>query len=87
LGQSSATLASFAGSLQASRQAYGSNIGWTFSRNGQRGKHNNSDGTHNVLKTRVADLADLSDRWDKQPQIPDKELPHPKTDLRITPRP
>jgi hypothetical protein len=40
-----------------------------------------------ILKARVADLADLSRRWDAQPQIPDKKLPHPKTDLRITPRP
>jgi predicted acylesterase/phospholipase RssA len=40
-----------------------------------------------TLKTRVADLAGLSSRWDAQPEIPDAELPHPKTDLRITPRP
>lgn len=40
-----------------------------------------------TLKTRVADLAELSRRWDTQPQIPDTDLPHPKTDLRITPRP
>jgi hypothetical protein len=40
-----------------------------------------------TLKTRVADLAELSRRWEDQLQIPDKELPHPKTDLRITPRP
>jgi hypothetical protein len=40
-----------------------------------------------TLKTRVADLAELSRRWQAQLQIPDKELPHPKTDLRITPRP
>ena len=36
---------------------------------------------------RVADLAELSRRWDAQPEIPDTDLPHPKTDLRITPRP
>jgi hypothetical protein len=40
-----------------------------------------------ILKTRVADLAELSRRWEAQLQIPDAELPHPKTDLRITPRP
>jgi hypothetical protein len=40
-----------------------------------------------TLKTRVADLAELSRRWETQLQIPDAELPHPKTDLRITPRP
>ncbi len=40
-----------------------------------------------TLKVRVADLAELSRRWDAQLQIPDAELPHPKTDLRITPRP
>jgi predicted acylesterase/phospholipase RssA len=40
-----------------------------------------------TLKTRVADLAELSRRWEAQVQIPDAELPHPKTDLRITPRP
>jgi hypothetical protein len=40
-----------------------------------------------TLKARVADLAELSRRWEAQLQIPDAELPHPKTDLRITPRP
>ena len=40
-----------------------------------------------TLKTRVADLAELSRRWKAQVQIPDEDLPHPKTDLRITPRP
>ena len=40
-----------------------------------------------TLKSRVADLADLSRRWEAQLQIPDEELPHPKTDLRISPRP
>jgi Patatin-like phospholipase len=40
-----------------------------------------------TLKTRVADLAELSRRWEAQLQIPDTELPRPKTDLRITPRP
>jgi predicted acylesterase/phospholipase RssA len=40
-----------------------------------------------TLKTRLADLAELSRRWEAQLQIPDAELPHPKTDLRITPRP
>jgi hypothetical protein len=40
-----------------------------------------------TLKTRVADLAELSRRWEAQLQIPDAELPHPKTDLRITPQP
>jgi hypothetical protein len=40
-----------------------------------------------TLKTRVADLAELSRRWEAQVQIPDADLPHPKTDLRITPRP
>lgn len=40
-----------------------------------------------TLKTRVADLAELSRGWEAQVQIPDAELPHPKTDLRITPRP
>lgn len=40
-----------------------------------------------TLKSRVADLAELSRRWQAQVQIPDAELPHPKTDLRITPRP
>jgi predicted acylesterase/phospholipase RssA len=40
-----------------------------------------------TLKTRAADLAELSRRWEAQLQIPDAELPHPKTDLRITPRP
>ena len=40
-----------------------------------------------ILKTRAADLAELSRRWEAQLQVPDAELPHPKTDLRITPRP
>jgi predicted acylesterase/phospholipase RssA len=40
-----------------------------------------------TLKTRAADLAELSRRWEAQLQIPDAELPHPKTDLRITPQP
>ena len=40
-----------------------------------------------ILKARVADLAELSRRWQAERQIPDAELPHPKTDLRITPRP
>jgi hypothetical protein len=40
-----------------------------------------------TLKSRAADLAELSRRWEAQLQIPDAELPHPKTDLRITPRP
>jgi hypothetical protein len=40
-----------------------------------------------TLKSRVADLAELSRRWEAQLQIPDAELPHPKTDLRISPRP
>jgi predicted acylesterase/phospholipase RssA len=40
-----------------------------------------------TLKSRVLDLAELSRRWEAQLQIPDAELPHPKTDLRITPRP
>jgi hypothetical protein len=40
-----------------------------------------------TLKTRAADLAELSRRWEAQLQVPDAELPHPKTDLRITPRP
>jgi hypothetical protein len=40
-----------------------------------------------LLKARVADLAELSRRWEAQVQIPDEDLPHPKTDLRITPRP
>ena len=40
-----------------------------------------------TLRSRAADLAELSRRWEAQVQIPDAELPHPKTDLRITPRP
>jgi hypothetical protein len=40
-----------------------------------------------TLKSRAADLAELSRRWEAQLQIPDAELPHPKTDLQITPRP
>ena len=40
-----------------------------------------------TLKSRVADLDKLSRSWEAQVQIPDAELPHPKTDLRITPRP
>ncbi len=40
-----------------------------------------------TLKVRVADLAALSARWRAQTKIPDSDLPHPKTDLRITPRP
>jgi hypothetical protein len=40
-----------------------------------------------TLKSRAADLAELSRRWEAELQIPDAELPHPKTDLRITPRP
>ena len=40
-----------------------------------------------TLKSRVADLEKLSRSWQAQQQIPDAELPHPKTDLRITPRP
>jgi hypothetical protein len=40
-----------------------------------------------TLRSRAADLAELSHSWEAQLQIPDAELPHPKTDLRITPRP
>ena len=40
-----------------------------------------------TLRVRVGELAELSHRWDAQVQIPDADLPHPKTDLRITPRP
>jgi len=40
-----------------------------------------------TLKTRAADLAELSRRWQAQLQIPNVELPHPRTDLRIAPRP
>jgi hypothetical protein len=40
-----------------------------------------------LIRARAADLAKLGDEWRKQPKIPEKKLPHPKTDLRITPKP
>jgi predicted acylesterase/phospholipase RssA len=39
-----------------------------------------------TLRERAVALSDLADRWNSQPPIPDKILPHPKTELRITPR-
>lgn len=38
------------------------------------------------LRSRAASLADLATTWSGQPPIPDEELPHPKTDMRITPK-
>jgi hypothetical protein len=38
------------------------------------------------LRSRASSLADLATAWSGQPQIPDADLPHPKTDMRITPK-
>jgi len=40
-----------------------------------------------LLRARVEELAKLARHWDAQPDLPDEKLPHPKTDLRITPKP
>jgi hypothetical protein len=40
-----------------------------------------------TLRERAAALAELGRNWRTQPPILDKHLPHPKTDLRITPKP
>ncbi len=39
-----------------------------------------------VLRSRASSLAELATQWSGQPQIPDADLPHPKTDMRITPK-
>jgi hypothetical protein len=38
-----------------------------------------------TLRERAAALAELAARWHSQPQVPDSHMPHPKTELRITP--
>ena len=40
-----------------------------------------------LLHARARELAALADSWHNQQQIPEDRLPHPKTDLRITPKP
>jgi hypothetical protein len=40
-----------------------------------------------TLLARAASLFELAKAWLDQPEIPDSKLPHPKTDLRITPKP
>jgi hypothetical protein len=40
-----------------------------------------------LLCARANELATLADNWRNQQQIPEHRLPHPKTDLRITPKP
>ena len=40
-----------------------------------------------LLQKRAGELAALADSWRNQQQIPQDRLPHPKTDLRITPKP
>jgi hypothetical protein len=40
-----------------------------------------------VLRQRAAALAQLGRNWAAQPPIPDQDMPHPKTDIRISPRP
>lgn len=40
-----------------------------------------------LLCERAAELAKLGESWGGQPDIPERKLPHPKTDLRITPKP
>lgn len=40
-----------------------------------------------LLRARAEELAQLARQWGAQPDIPDERLPHPKTDLRITPKP
>jgi hypothetical protein len=38
------------------------------------------------LLARAASLVELAQAWLAQPEIPASRLPHPKTDLRITPK-
>ena len=40
-----------------------------------------------TLLARATSLVELAKAWLDQPEIPDSKLPHPKTDLRITPKP
>jgi hypothetical protein len=40
-----------------------------------------------TLLARAASIVELAKAWPHQPEIPDRKLPHPKTDLRITPKP
>jgi hypothetical protein len=40
-----------------------------------------------TLLARAISLLELAKAWLDQPEIPDSKLPHPKTDLRITPKP
>src|SRR6266702_773930 len=40
-----------------------------------------------LLRARAAELAKIGEAWSRQPDIPEGTLPHPKTDLRITPKP
>jgi hypothetical protein len=40
-----------------------------------------------LLLKRADALAALGDSWKLEPSIPEQKLPHPKTDLRITPKP
>jgi hypothetical protein len=39
-----------------------------------------------TLLARAASLVELAQAWIAQPEIPESKLPHPKTDLRITPK-
>jgi predicted acylesterase/phospholipase RssA len=39
-----------------------------------------------LLRAHASELAALADGWHNQQQIPEDTLPHPKTDLRITPK-
>jgi Patatin-like phospholipase len=39
-----------------------------------------------TMRKRAAALSELGLEWRSQPQIPDEKLPHPKPDMRITPR-
>jgi predicted acylesterase/phospholipase RssA len=40
-----------------------------------------------LLRSRADGLTALGRKWRQEPQIPERKLPRPKTDLRITPKP
>ncbi|MGP0093308.1 MAG: hypothetical protein ACLPKB_25695 [Xanthobacteraceae bacterium] len=40
-----------------------------------------------LLRARAAELVALAEAWGKQPDIPERKLPRPETNLRITPKP
>jgi hypothetical protein len=40
-----------------------------------------------TLLARAASLAELAKTWLAEPEVPESKYPHPKTDLRITPKP